>query len=181
MASNRALRLQAGAGVLALMALAALAQAFNDSPRLLVLCLLAASFPAWLLWRALARLAPPAAREAAPTAPLFQSQDKALVLEARLEHAPVALFLLNASGDETGVAPMNANARQLLAPGRVVDPASLFALLAAQPASGRALIAFDSERGSERAMVAVSSLTVQGGSNGWRRCCRSRASSKPKP
>jgi signal transduction histidine kinase len=162
MASSRALRLQAGAGVVALMALAALAQAFNDSPRLLVLCLLAAMVPAWLLWRALARLAPPAAHDAAPNAPLCQSPDAALVLEARLEHAPVALFQLGAPGDEAEAAPMNANARQLLAPGRVVDPTRLFALLAAQPASGRALIAFDSERGSERAMVAVSSLTVQG-------------------
>jgi signal transduction histidine kinase len=35
-------------------------------------------------------------------------------------------------------------------------------VLAAQPASGRALIAFDTERGPERAMVALCALTVQG-------------------
>jgi C4-dicarboxylate-specific signal transduction histidine kinase len=88
-------------------------------------------------------------------------------MEARLEHAPVALFLLEPSlldpstsaGEAT---PLNASARQLLAPGRVTDRAALCSQLAAQPANGRALLAFDTERGLERAMVAMSSLTVQG-------------------
>ena len=166
MASSSALRCQAGAGAVLLMALAAAAQAGAGSPRLLVLCAFGALAPAWMLWRALARLGAPAVQAAAANPPLFAHADSALVLEARLEHAPVALFLLEGSGegaaDGDGVAPLNANARQLIAPGRVVDPDALFAQLAAQPASGRALIAFDTERGAERAMVALSSLTVQG-------------------
>jgi signal transduction histidine kinase len=159
MASSRRLQSTAGAAVLALMALAAAAQAAGDSPRLLVLCAIGAIVPVRLLWRVLARLAPPAVQVAPNNPPILRQLDSALLFEARLEHAPVALFLL-APGNE--VAPLNANARQLIAPGRVLDPAKLFALLAARPASGRALIAFDTERGTERAMVAVSSLTFEG-------------------
>ncbi|MGJ9417583.1 sensor histidine kinase [Massilia sp. CMS3.1] len=162
MASSGALKLRAGASVIALMALAAGAQAWSGSPRLLVLCALAAILPACLLWLALARLAPPSVQVAASNPPVFRHPDEALVLEARLEHAPVALFLLRPGSGEVEVAPLNANARQLIAPGRVVDPVKLFATLAAQPARGRALIAFDTERGTERAMLAISSLTVQG-------------------
>lgn len=160
MASRRAWQARAGASVLALMALAAGAGASAGSPRLLVLCALAAAGPAWLLWRALARLGPEAV-PAAPEPPPMPAQP-ALLLEARLEHAPVALFLLEAPGAVPTASPLNANARQLLAPGRVVDAAGLAAGLAAQPASGRALLAFDTERGRERFMVAISSLTVQG-------------------
>ena len=162
MASSRALQRAAGAAVVVLMALAAGAQAGAGSPRLLVLCALAATLPAWVLWRALARLAPRAPLLAAPGPPPFQPVDSALVLDAQLEHAPVALFLLGPAGGAPDVAPLNANARQLIAPGRVVDPSALFALMSAQEASGRALIAFETERGAERAMLAVSSLTVQG-------------------
>jgi signal transduction histidine kinase len=166
MASSRSLqlrlRLQAGAGVLSLMALAAGAQASAGSPRLLVLCALLALGPGWMLWRALARLGAPVVHAAADTTRVVAQPDTALVLEARLEHAPVALFLVEGAGGAYDVAPLNANARQLIAPGRVVDPAALYAMLAAQPASGRALVAFDTERGAERAMVAMSSLTVQG-------------------
>jgi signal transduction histidine kinase len=142
------------------MALAAAAQAAAGSPRLQVACALAALAPAWLVWRALARLAP--APAAAGDPPMPRQAADALVLEARLEHAPVALFLIEPAQAGGEVAPLNANARQLLAPGRVADRAGLFAQLAAQPAHGRALLAFDTERGSERAMVAMSSLTVHG-------------------
>jgi signal transduction histidine kinase len=162
MASRLALQLGAAAAVVALMALAAAAQAAAGSPRLQVACALAALAPAWLVWRALARLAPPPTPVAAGAAPLLRQAADALVLEARLEHAPVALFLLEPAHAGSEVAALNANARQLLAPGRVVDRAGLFAQLAAQPANGRALLAFDTERGSERAMVAMSSLTVHG-------------------
>jgi C4-dicarboxylate-specific signal transduction histidine kinase len=161
MASSRFVRLGAGAAVLALMALAACAQAAAGSPRLLVLCACAALAPAWFVWRALGRTAPPAPQVAASSPPMLQQPMDALVLEARLEHAPVALFLVEPAG-ASEVSPLNANARQLLAPGRVIDRDGLFAQLAAAPASGRALLAFDTERGTERAMVAVSSLTVHG-------------------
>lgn len=151
MASRRWLPLKAGLCVAALMALAASAQAGSGSPRVLVLCALAAAFPAWLLWRLLAQVDPPRAEPAPLRLP------PALDMEARLEHAPVALFLLDGE-----VSPMNAYARRLLAPGRAVDPEKLFALLTAQPSQGRALVAFDTERGVERAMVAVSSLALHG-------------------
>jgi C4-dicarboxylate-specific signal transduction histidine kinase len=147
--------------VAALMALAAAAGAAAGSPRLQVTCALAALVPAWHVWRALSRMAPPA-QVAQADPPMLPRADDALVLEARLEHAPVALFLLDPSTCAGEAAPLNASARQLLAPGRVADRAALSAQLAAQPASGRALLAFDTERGVERAMVAMSSLTVQG-------------------
>jgi signal transduction histidine kinase len=115
---------------------------------------------AGLLWRALGRMAAPAEVIPAP-APLPQAQADALAHEARLEHAPVALFRIDGVGEAGDVAPLNANARRLVAPGRVVDATALFARLAAQPA-GRSLISFDSERGAERAMVAVSALTLHG-------------------
>ena len=162
---SSALRFRALASVLALMALAAGAQAASGSPRLLVLCALAAIGPAWVVWRTLLRLTPRAgaALAVAPAgAPAWLAPGSALVLEARLEHAPVALFLIETEDGTNRFAPLNANARQLLAPGRVVDPAALHALVAAQPANGRALLAFDTERGTERAMVAMSSLTVEG-------------------
>ena len=167
MASRRCLQLGAGAAVVMLMALAAAAQAVHGSPRLLLLCALGALAPAWFVWQALVRLAPGSPgsgplRQAASDPAMIRPAADALVLEARLEHAPVALFLIDPNADEAKVAPLNANARQLLAPGRVVDRAALFAQLAAQPAQGRALLAFDTERGTERAMAAVSSLTVQG-------------------
>jgi signal transduction histidine kinase len=167
MASRRSLQLGAGAAVLLLMALAAAAQAVHASPRLLLLCALGALAPVWFVWRALVRLAPNTLGsgplpQAASDPAIIRPAAEALVLEARLEHAPVALFLIDLNADEAQVAPLNANARQLLAPGRVVDRAALFAQLAAQPAQGRALLAFDTERGAERAMVAVSSLTLQG-------------------
>ena len=161
MVSKGALQVRAGLCVLVLMALAGGAGTAAGSSRVLVLCALAALLPAWLLWRTLARL-PHAGSSAMPeAAPALAQPDNALLLEARLEHAPVALFLL-APGDGAEVSPLNAAARQLLAPGRVVDREKLFNDLAAQPPSGRVLLAFDTERGSERFMVAISSLTVQG-------------------
>ncbi|MFC5479088.1 sensor histidine kinase [Massilia suwonensis] len=159
MASRRMLQSGAGAAVLVLMALAAAAQACIGSPRLLVLCGLAACAPAWFVCYALLRLAPELPRPTAGDPVPLRSAADALALEARLEHAPVALFVIDGQGE---VAALNANARQLLAPGRVLDRPKLFAQLAAQPAQGRALLAFDTERGTERAMVALSALTVHG-------------------
>jgi signal transduction histidine kinase len=153
-------RCHAFALVPALMALAAGAVTLRDSPRLLVICAVAMLALAGLLWRALGRMTAPAEVVAAPS-PLPQAQADALAHEARLEHAPVALFRIDGAGEAGDVAPLNANARRLVAPGRVVDAPALFARLAAQPA-GRSLISFDSERGLERAMVAVSALSLHG-------------------
>jgi signal transduction histidine kinase len=146
--------------LLGMLALAAGAGALHDSPRLAVLCVLAAAPLALVAWRAAARLGKPAA--AAPARlPLEQQAllDTALVLEARLEHAPIALFRIDGAGQ---VAPLNVNARRLAAPGRASDPADLYRQLMAQPIERRSMIVFDTERGSCRALVAVSALSVRG-------------------
>ena len=168
MASERAARFIIGASVLGLMALAACAQAAYGSPRLQVLCALACAVPALLMRHAIGVLsAPPVAAEVAPgfggddprRRELF---DAALALEARLEHAPIALFRIDHGGGVGTVEALNASARRLVAPGRASAPQQLYETLAAQPAGQRSLIGFDTERGVERAMVAVSALTLHG-------------------
>jgi signal transduction histidine kinase len=162
MASERALKAGVGLTAAALALLAAGAARVADSPRLLVLCALGGAIAAVTLWRLLARLT---ARRPWPEAVVpFRSgtDDALLALEARLEHAPMALFRVDGLAGAGAVAPLNGNARRLLAPGRASEPERLCALLAAQPADQRTLIGFDTERGLERALVAVSALTVQG-------------------
>jgi signal transduction histidine kinase len=166
MASERRLKAAAllSLGGIALLAFGA--GAVHDSPRLAVLCGLAALPLALALWRCLDRLAilirtPPLPP---PGLPLGQQAllDNALALEARLEHTPVALFRIDGGDGDEQVAPLNANARKLVAPGRASDPAGLYRQLLAQPGERRALIHFDTERGTERALLAVSALTLQG-------------------
>jgi signal transduction histidine kinase len=160
-ARAKAAALLASAG---LAALAFGAGRAGDAPRVLVLCGLAAAVPAGVLWRSLTALAavrrPPAAE---PRAVLNIEQqslvDNALALEARLEHAPVALFGID--GDEN-VQPLNANARKLVAPGRASDAAALYRQLAGQPRGDRTLLQFETERGTERALATVSMLTLHG-------------------
>lgn len=171
MASERLLKLGAAASVAGLMALAAVADVMSATPepRRIVLCGLAALLPAAALWQCLRRLAPrvprmethdsavhsgaPAGRELA---------DAVHALEARLEHAPIALFSIQNAAGAGAVAPLNASARRLLAPGRASAPQDLHQLLAAQTSGQRQLISFDTERGVERALVAVAALTMQG-------------------
>jgi signal transduction histidine kinase len=146
--------------------LAAGAGAVHESPRLAVLCGLAALPLATSLWRCMERLAalPRSLSPPPPGLPIEQQAllDNALALEARLEHTPVALFRIDGAGGDGQVAPLNGNARKLVAPGRASDPADLYRQLAAQPGERRALIDFDTERGTERALLAVSSITLQG-------------------
>ncbi|MEX5748083.1 PAS domain-containing sensor histidine kinase [Massilia sp. X63] len=139
----------------------------KDAPRLIVLCALAALPLLWALWRCLDRLAmlrhP---RPLEPKAVLSIEQqhlvDNALALESSLEHAPIALFRIDGAGGEGKVTPLNANARKLVAPGRASDPAALYRELAGQPGERRTIIQFDTERGVERALLAVSALALQG-------------------
>lgn len=152
--------------VLGMLVLAAAAGALHDYPRLVVLCMLAAVPLALVAWRSVARLSVRSAHVAAgaPAAlPLEQQSllDNALSLEARLEHAPIALFRIDSSAGSV-VAPLNANARRLVAPGRASDPEDLYRQLMAQPIDQRSMIGFDTERGVERALVAVSALAVHG-------------------
>ncbi len=160
-ARTRAVALLAAAG-LALLAFGA--GRAGDAPRILVLYALAAVVPARVLWRSLNALAAPRRQPAAePRAALDVGQqslvDNALALEARLEHAPVALFGIDA---DEHVQPLNANARKLVAPGRASDAAALYRQLAGQPHGDRTLLQFETERGTERALATVSMLTLHG-------------------
>ena len=190
----------------ALMALSYAAAGYAGSPRMQVLCALAAIVPACLLHRQLrgSRTAPGSALPftvvpaenaesarrsgqapgAAPAMPWALAMEgapahvsdgawgltpdrrallaAAQVLEARLEHAPIALFSIAHLSGPGALTPLNASARRLLAPGRASDPTQLAQLLAAQTAERRELVSFESERGTERALASVTALTVQG-------------------
>ncbi|MDL2355748.1 MAG: ATP-binding protein [Pseudomonadota bacterium] len=161
MASERRLKARLLLALACLLALAAGAGAAHASARLVVLCALAALAPAGLLWHSVNRLAARSAVSLRDPLPVDQQGlvANALALEARLEHAPVALFHVAPGG---AVAPLNANARRLVAPGRASDPADLYRQLAALPADRRGMIGFDTERGAERALVSVSGLTLHG-------------------
>ena len=162
MASERWLKAGIVAATVLLMVLAACAVEVRSSPRLLVLCAIGAVLVAAVLWRWLACLTVPRPLpEPAPAAPAADA-DALLALEARLEHAPIALFGIAQLAGPGDVVPLNGNARRLLAPGRASEPACLAKTLAAQPANARTLIGFETERGTERALVAVAALTVQG-------------------
>ncbi|KFI08376.1 PAS domain-containing sensor histidine kinase [Massilia sp. BSC265] len=142
----------------------------SGSPRLVVLCGLPALAFLWTLWRCLDRLAmlrhpKPPEPKAVLTIEQQHLVGNALALETSLEHAPIALFRIDGVGEEAAarqVRPLNANARKLVAPGRAVAPAALYAQLAGQPGERRRMIQFDTERGVERALLAVSELTLQG-------------------
>lgn len=163
--SENGRRALAAIAVLCMLALAWLAGTVHDSPRLMVLCLLLAVLPgAGAAW-AIAGLRTESARidGAAPSGLPLELQaliDNALSLEARLEHAPIALFRIDQGAGQ--VAPLNGNARRLVAPGRASDPDNLYSQLRAQPVDQRSMIGFDTERGVERALVSVSALTVHG-------------------
>ncbi len=149
-------RLRVAIAAVGLAAAAAGAGAWPDAPRLLTACALAGLAAAAWGWAALGRLAhrpaPPL-----PDPPPAPRPD----LDAALEHAPLALWRLVA-----GLPPLalNAAARRLIAPGRALEPAALLALLDAAP--GRRVVTLPTEHGQERAVLAVSALTVQG--QAWR-------------
>ncbi|MEH6435914.1 sensor histidine kinase [Massilia sp. DD77] len=143
------------------------AGSLRDSPRLAVLCLLGVLPCLMLLWGCLRRLeAPRPADTVTGYGALNIEQqslvDNALALEARLEFAPIALFRIEGAAGAGAVAPLNAMARKLVAPGRATDPAGLYAELAAQPTERRATLQFETERGGERALVAVASVALHG-------------------
>jgi signal transduction histidine kinase len=166
MASRRVLAAGVALGVAGVGALAWGAGVLHASPRLAVLCLLAVLPFLLLLWRCVRGLAAPQADPAAAAGVLDIEQqslvDNALALEARLEFAPIALFRIDGAAGPGSVVPLNANARKLAAPGRATDPAELYAQLAAQPSERRATMQFETERGTERALVAVASLSLHG-------------------
>jgi C4-dicarboxylate-specific signal transduction histidine kinase len=167
MASERRLKARALLAVAAMLALAGGAGLLHASPRLVVLCALGCLPLLGVLWNSLGALA--ACRQAPAIEPrrelTIEQQslvDSALMLEARLEHAPIALFAIDGAHGEARVTPLNANARRLVAPGRASDPADLYRQLVAQPVERRGMINFDTERGAERALAAVSALVLHG-------------------
>ena len=148
-----------------MLALAFGAGMLGDSPRLQVTCALAALPLLALLWWCVGRLAQARQAPAAVQDAGIEQRallDNALAVEARLEHAPIALFRIDSADS---VAPLNASARKLVAPGRAIDPDALYRQLLSRlltQAGQRRLIEFDTERGVERALVAVSMLTLHG-------------------
>lgn len=165
-----ALLATAGIGLLAF-----LAGTQHAAPRLVVLCVLTALPLVLAIRRCMDRLAAERHVSVAPAraeVPLEQRAllDNALALEAWLEHAPIALFRIDGTEGEGQVVPLNANARKLVAPGRASDPGALYRQLVAQPGERpaerpgerRALLQFETERGTERALAALSALTLQG-------------------
>jgi signal transduction histidine kinase len=165
MGSERRARVTAALSGAGMLACAFGAGAMRASPRLVVLCALGGAMMLALLWRGLGALRQPPAPVAAGSTLSIEQQsllDNALALEARFEHAPIALFRIDGLDGEGPVTPMNANARKLVAPGRAADPAGLYRALLAQPVNQRGMIGFDTERGSERALAAVSALSLHG-------------------
>ena len=149
-------RARAAAGALVMAAAAAAVVAADGSPRWQVLAGLIGLIAAALGWRAL-RLDPPPAPAAE-----FAGEPQALarrlaLLDSQLEQLPVALWTQTLGRP---VAPMNARARRLLAPGGAVDKTALLAQLAAS--GERALLSIEAERGQERWLLSASTLSLGG-------------------
>ena len=79
------------------------------------------------------------------------------VLEAQLEHIPVAAWVLIG---ERSLQPLSSRARRLLAPGGVRDPEDLHRLLRDSDRSGPVLL--ETERGSERWQLQRQPLALDG-------------------
>jgi signal transduction histidine kinase len=166
MASDRHARAKrnvaAGAALLACSSW--IAGASWPAPGISIACAAAAGLALVLLMRGLNALVP--ASQAIPVeVPVGVPQDQAaltaqlLMLEAQLEHAPIALFCIDAH-EQTSA--LNANARRLLAPGRATDIDGLFHQLGALMPGQRCMIDFDTERGVERAVAIAVAMTVEG-------------------
>ncbi|MDK2124930.1 sensor histidine kinase [Parachitinimonas caeni] len=157
---TRRLRLQLLVATLGMMAASVLLSHSQDSLRLLVSGGLIGLTSLWAGGYALLRLqAPRMVERSSPAAPVTElQQSRLLQLESRLEHAPVALWQLS-NGTP---APLNAAAYKLLAPGRANSPDVLLNLIAQTPGNQRHLISFESERGTERAILAATELVIAG-------------------
>jgi signal transduction histidine kinase len=167
MASERRARASTALALAGMLACAYGAGMLHGSPRLVVLCWLGVLLLFAVLLGGLGtllRFARAPVIESGSRLSLDQQSlvDNAQAMDARLEHAPIALFNIDGASGEGAVTPMNANARKLVAPGRAVDPAALYRQLTAQPVNQRGMVGFDTERGAERALVSVSSLSLHG-------------------
>ncbi len=155
-----------GVAIVLLCGLSAAAVSAYPSPRLLVVCLLAALLPTGMIWQGLARLnrrRNVAQEEIVLGIPTGENLAHSLLkLEAQLEHAPIALFSIASIGGNETVTALNVNARRLLAPGRATDIQHLHQQIVAQAAGQRSMLSLDTEQGGERALVAASAVTLQG-------------------
>ena len=149
----------------------------HESPRLMVLALLPALAGVGLAWRWGARMRTQLAQEtqwreqagARPAASFeAHARQHELALESRLEHAPVALWQWSRAGaGQATVQALNNAARRLLAPGGARDREDLLARLAAhaqaeaQGASEHGLFGYESERGTERCLLASREWVLQ--------------------
>ncbi|WP_295758488.1 ATP-binding protein [Undibacterium sp.] len=101
-----------------------------------------------------------------PLGMAFDQQSLSLQLlkaQAQLEHAPFALFNLECeNAGALQLRALNVHARRLIAPGRMVHLERLSHQLNGLTMGQRTMIFFESEQGEERALVSISSLTVQG-------------------
>jgi signal transduction histidine kinase len=135
-----------------------------SSPRLLVLCALAALVALGLGLAALRPLVvpppePAQAQALDAAAPRRDDALRAALVEAQLDQAPVALWWQSSGA----VTPLNNAARRLVAPGGATRPDELLAQLRGADAGGaRQLMRFDSERGPERHLLAARTLMVDG-------------------
>lgn len=139
----------------------------TDQARAWVLCALLASISLITLVvnvNKIIRLSCPPILDKTPALPSAEGIDQPnhatqSRFENRIEHAPIALFSLKR---DTPAQALNTNARRLLAPGRVVDKNLLLNTLQSLKPQGRALIEFETERGTERALASGNQITVHG-------------------
>ncbi len=161
--ATRRQRAQAAIGALLAVGAAVGATLSLDSPRVLVTCVLAGAGALAWAGAALARLSVPAPAPDASELAFGRSQDalrlRAALTESQLDQAPVALWWQAGASVE----PLNNAARRLVAPGGASDPQALLARLRdAPPSAPRQAFAYDSERGTERCLLAVRTVVADG-------------------
>lgn len=100
--------------------------------------------------------------EVAPLSPITQTQlqQQFLLIDSRLEHAPIALFVVEDNQNEQIVQAINGNARRLIAPGRASNLPQLFTQIREQEIGKRRVILFETEQGIERALLSSSRLAI---------------------
>lgn len=151
MASDRVRLVLASLLLLAAGAMAAVAQASARTWVGAALLFVIGLALAWPLTRSRA----PVTRE--PEPPRARDEQLVLLLQAQLEHLPVAAWVK--TGDRP-LKPLSSRARRLAAPGGVRDPAALAQLLGASERAGPVML--DTERGSERWQLQRQDLAVDG-------------------
>jgi C4-dicarboxylate-specific signal transduction histidine kinase len=152
-------KVQAALAAVLMSAAAAALAAAQAAPRLQVAALLLLLGAAAWGWRSLAQVSRPLP---APALAEFgfdtqAAREKLALIDGQLEHMPVALWEQPEGG---AVAPLNARARRLLAPGGVLEREHLLAELAT--AANGQLLRIQTERGEERWLAASTRVALAG-------------------